>query len=70
MNGHFDHNPHQIFGTSMLIRFKQLTFSLLFIGFSATSWAQTVLIKTEKNIEEYKKDFIKEVEFLEKMKTL
>ena len=56
MNGHFDHNPHQIFGTSMLIRFKQLTFSLLFIGFSATSWSQTILVKTEKNIEEYKLD--------------
>jgi zinc protease len=26
------------------------------IGLSATSWSQTVLVKSEKNIEEYKLD--------------
>ena len=40
----------------MLMRFKQLTLSLCFIGLSATSWSQTVLVKTEKNIEEYELD--------------
>ena len=40
----------------MLMRFKQLTLSLCLIGLSATSWSQTVLVKTEKNIEEYKLD--------------
>ena len=38
----------------MLMRFKQLTLSLCLIGLSATSWSQTVLVKSEKNIEEYK----------------
>ncbi|TCM67746.1 zinc protease [Acinetobacter calcoaceticus] len=40
----------------MLMRFKQLTFSLLILGVSATTLAQTVLVKTEHNIEEYKLD--------------
>ncbi|WP_436870347.1 M16 family metallopeptidase [Acinetobacter courvalinii] len=40
----------------MLMRFKQLTLSLCLIGLSATSWSQTVLVKSEKNIEEYKLD--------------
>ena len=38
----------------MFMRFKQLTLSLCIIGFSAVAWSQTVLVKTEKNIEEYK----------------
>jgi len=38
------------------MRFKQLTLSLCLIGLSATSWSQTVLVKSEKNIEEYKLD--------------
>ncbi len=40
----------------MLMRFKQLTLSLCFLGLSATAWSQTVLVKSEKNIEEYKLD--------------
>ena len=38
----------------MLMRFKQLTLSLCLLGVSAASWSQAVLVKTEKNIEEYK----------------
>ena len=40
----------------MLMRFKQLTLSLCFLGLSTTAWSQTVLVKSEKNIEEYKLD--------------
>ncbi|MBJ9985314.1 insulinase family protein [Acinetobacter sp. S40] len=40
----------------MLMRFKQLTISLCFLGLSASAWSQTVLVKSEKNIEEYKLD--------------
>ena len=40
----------------MLMRFKQLTLSLCLLGVSAASWSQAVLVKTEKNIEEYKLD--------------
>ncbi|MDF2417415.1 insulinase family protein [Acinetobacter beijerinckii] len=40
----------------MLMRFKQLTLSLCLIGLSASSWSQAVLVKSEKNIEEYKLD--------------
>ncbi|NAR17436.1 insulinase family protein [Acinetobacter haemolyticus] len=40
----------------MLTRFKQLTLSLCLIGLSATSWSQAVLVKSERNIEEYKLD--------------
>ncbi|WP_151981024.1 M16 family metallopeptidase [Acinetobacter guerrae] len=40
----------------MLMRFKQLTLSLCFLGLSASAWSQTVLVKSEKNIEEYKLD--------------
>ena len=40
----------------MLMRFKQLTLSLCIIGVSATSWAQTTLVKSQQNIEEYKLD--------------
>ena len=38
------------------MRFKQLTLSLFFLGFSGTILAQPILIKTEQNIEEYKLD--------------
>lgn len=40
----------------MLMRFKQLTISLLFVGFSATAWAQPILVKSEQKIEEYTLD--------------
>ena len=40
----------------MLMRFKQLTLSVILIGVNAVSWSQTVLVKTEKNIEEYQLD--------------
>lgn len=40
----------------MLMRFKQLTLSLCLLGVSSASWSQAVLVKTEKNIEEYKLD--------------
>lgn len=40
----------------MLIQMKKLTLSLCLIGFSAGSFAQTVLLKSEHNIEEYKLD--------------
>ncbi len=40
----------------MLVRFKQFTISLLFVGFSATAWAQPVLIKSDQKIEEYTLD--------------
>lgn len=40
----------------MLIRLKQLTLSICIVGFSAASWAQTVLVKSEQQIEEYKLD--------------
>ena len=38
------------------MRFKQLTLSLFFLGFSSAVFAQPVLVKTEQNIEEYKLD--------------
>ncbi len=38
------------------MRFKQLTLSLCLIGFSATTFAQAVFVKSEHNIEEYKLD--------------
>ncbi|MEG2359335.1 M16 family metallopeptidase, partial [Acinetobacter sp.] len=38
------------------MRFKQLTLSLFFLGFSGAVFAQPVLVKTEQNIEEYKLD--------------
>ena len=40
----------------MLTRIKQLTLSLCFIGFSAGTWAQTILVKSQQNIEEYQLD--------------
>lgn len=40
----------------MLMRLKQLTFSLCILGISASSMAQTVLVKSDHNIEEYKLD--------------
>ena len=40
----------------MLMRLKKLTLSLCIIGFSASTFAQTTLIKSEHNIEEYKLD--------------
>ncbi len=40
----------------MLIQMKKLTLSLCLIGFSAGAFAQTVLLKSEYNIEEYKLD--------------
>ena len=40
----------------MLMQFKQLTLSVILIGVNAVSWSQTVLVKTEKNIEEYQLD--------------
>lgn len=40
----------------MLTRLKQLTLSICIVGFSATSWAQAVLVKSEHQIEEYKLD--------------
>lgn len=40
----------------MLMRFKTLSLSIIFLGLSANSFAQTVLVKTEQNIEEYKLD--------------
>ncbi|OTG66575.1 M16 family metallopeptidase [Acinetobacter silvestris] len=38
----------------MLMRLKKLTLSVCLIGFSASSMAQTILVKSEQNIEEYK----------------
>ena len=38
------------------MRFKQLTLSLFFLGFSSAVFAQPVWVKTEQNIEEYKLD--------------
>lgn len=38
----------------MLMRLKKLTFSLCILGFSASTLAQTVLVKSDHNIEEYK----------------
>ena len=38
----------------MLLRLKKLTLSLCVLGFSASIFAQPVLIKSEHNIEEYK----------------
>ena len=38
----------------MLMRMKKLTFSLCILGFSASTLAQTVLVKSDHNIEEYK----------------
>ncbi|AYO54988.1 M16 family metallopeptidase [Acinetobacter wuhouensis] len=40
----------------MLMRLKKLTLSLCILGFSASTLAQTVLVKSEHNIEEYKLD--------------
>ena len=40
----------------MLMRLKKLTLSICILGFSATTFAQTVLVKSEQNIEEYKLD--------------
>ena len=40
----------------MLTRFKTLSLSLLLLGVSVASQAQTVLVKSEQNIEEYKLD--------------
>lgn len=40
----------------MLMRLKKLTLSLCLLGISATGFAQTVLIKAEHDIEEYKLD--------------
>lgn len=40
----------------MSMQLKKLTLSLCLVGFSVTSFAQTVLVKTEQNIEEYKLD--------------
>ncbi len=40
----------------MLMRLKQLTLSVCLIGISAASWSQTVLVKSQQNIEEYKLD--------------
>ncbi|RKG38548.1 M16 family metallopeptidase [Acinetobacter rongchengensis] len=40
----------------MLMRLKKLTLSLCLIGISATTFAQTILVKSEHNIEEYKLD--------------
>lgn len=40
----------------MLMRFKELTISLLFLGFSATAWSQPILVKSQQKIEEYKLD--------------
>lgn len=38
----------------MLMRFKQLTISLLLVGLSATAWSQPILVKSQQKIEEYK----------------
>ncbi|NUF61708.1 insulinase family protein [Acinetobacter bereziniae] len=38
----------------MLMRLKKLTFSLCILGFSVSTLAQTVLVKSDHNIEEYK----------------
>jgi zinc protease len=38
----------------MLMQMKKLTLSLCLIGFSAGAFAQTVLLKSEHNIEEDK----------------
>lgn len=40
----------------MSMQFKKLTLSLFLLGCSVTSFAQTVLVKSEQNIEEYKLD--------------
>ncbi|MEH1709225.1 pitrilysin family protein [Acinetobacter pittii] len=40
----------------MFMQFKQLTLSLCILGLSAASWAQTTLVKSKQNIEEYKLD--------------
>nr|WP_174506244.1 pitrilysin family protein [Acinetobacter sp. Marseille-Q1620] len=40
----------------MFMRFKQLTLSLCLIGISASGLAQTVFVKNQQNIEEYKLD--------------
>src|SRR5690554_5234284 len=40
----------------MLIRFKQLSLSLLIMGVGATTFAQPVLVKSEQQIEEYRLD--------------
>jgi len=38
----------------MLMQLKKLTLSLCILGFSASSFAQAILVKSEHNIEEYK----------------
>jgi len=38
----------------MLMRFKQLTISLLLVGLSVTAWSQPILVKSQQKIEEYK----------------
>lgn len=40
----------------MFMQFKQLTLSLCILSLSAASWAQTTLVKSKQNIEEYKLD--------------
>ncbi|MDQ8934408.1 M16 family metallopeptidase [Acinetobacter rudis] len=40
----------------MLTQLKQLTLSICIVGFSAASWAQTVLVKSEHQVEEYTLD--------------
>ncbi|CAB1214213.1 M16 family metallopeptidase [Acinetobacter bouvetii] len=40
----------------MQMRFKQLSISLLLVGFGTTVWAQPILVKSEQKIEEYKLD--------------
>lgn len=40
----------------MFMQFKQLTLSLCILGLSAASFAQTTLVKSKQNIEEYKLD--------------
>lgn len=40
----------------MFMQFKQLTLSLCILGISAASLAQTTLVKSKQNIEEYKLD--------------
>ena len=40
----------------MLMQLKQLTLSLCVLGFGTSTFAQTVLVKSEHQIEEYKLD--------------
>ncbi len=40
----------------MFMQFKQLTLSLCIFGLSAASFAQTTLVKSKQNVEEYKLD--------------